>query len=169
MTKTQRKIHIANLLKDAIWHVHYSDTKTGRRVLSHSPSLQHRHEEQTAVLLSKMNYDVIFVPNAMFKRSDKRFDVLLLRDTIILKDDLKSLTTKNPDTIGNRIKEGSDQASRVVMDIRSDIGVKALIHGLRTGTYKNKLLKEIFLFYRSKFYVLPKNLIESKRIYELLK
>lgn len=167
--RAQKKSEIQKLLEDKEWRTHYQDAHTGRRVLSHSAVLEHKHEEWTAVLLAKMNYDVLFVPRALFKRSEKRYDVLLLRDNIILKADLKSITSKNPDTIGNRIKEGSDQAARIVIDIRSDITGRKLIEGLRTGCYRNKLLKEILLFYKNKFHILPKNFIESNKIFEVIK
>jgi hypothetical protein len=64
---------------------------------------------------------------------------------------------------------GSSQASRVILDIKPDILPKDLIDGLRSGTGKNNLVKEIFLFYRNRFYVLPRNLIWSKRIFKILK
>ena len=116
-----------------------------------------------------MNYDVVFAPLGTFKRDQKRFDVYLLRDTIILHADLKCISSKNPLTIAYRIREGSDQASRVVIEIVSDIDKKTLIQGLRSGIHRNDLIREIFLFYRKKFYRLPKSLIESKRVFDILK
>ena len=105
----------------------------------------------------------------MFKRDQKRFDVYLLRDTIILEADLKCIFSTNPDTIGNRIVNGSDQASRVVLDIRSGVQFRDLIDGLRSGTARNNLIKEILLFYRNRLYILPKNLILSNKIFDILK
>jgi hypothetical protein len=169
LTAVYRKTQIQNILASAGWHEHHRDSKTGRRVLSHSAELEHAHEKTTAILLTQVNYDVIFVPKAMFKRSEKRYDVLLLRETVILKADLKCIFSKNPDTIANRIKEGSDQASRVVLHICSDVTAKVLIQGLRSGCYKNSLLKGILLFYKAKFYLLDKNLITSKRIFDIIK
>jgi len=116
-----------------------------------------------------MNYDVVFAPTGLFKRNDKKFDVYLLRDTIILEADLKCISTTLPDTVAKRIIGGSNQAARVVLDVRSAITASALIDGLRSGTGKNDLIKEILLFYRSRFYRLPKKLIWSKRVFEILK
>ena len=119
--------------------------------------------------LTKMNYDVLFAPAGLFKRSQKKFDVFLVRDTFLLEADMKSIVSKNPETIANRIIEGSNQASRVILEIRSDISGKELVDGLRSGTGKNKLIKEVLMFYRNKFYVFPVNLIWSKKIFEIIK
>jgi hypothetical protein len=101
ITAAYRKVQIQQILASADWHEHHRDSKTGRRVLSHAKELEHPHEKTTAVLLTQVNYDVIFVPKAMFKHSEKRYDVLLLRDTVILKADLKCIFSKNPNTIAN--------------------------------------------------------------------
>jgi hypothetical protein len=151
------------------WVEHYKDKRTGRRVLSESEFIEHEHERRTAICLAQMNYDVLFAPGGMFQRGKKKFDVYLLRDTVILEADLKCISSKNPLTIAYRIKEGSEQASRVIVDIKSDIYANDLIDGLRSGTGKNNLIKEVFLFYKNKFYVLPKSLIWSKQIYNILK
>ncbi len=116
-----------------------------------------------------MDYDVVFAPAGIFPRGGKRFDIYLLKDIIILEADLKCISSKNPLTIAYRIKEGSEQASRVVLDVKSIIQAKDLIDGLRSGTGKNSLIKEVLLFYRNKFYILPVNLIWSKRIFDILK
>lgn len=105
----------------------------------------------------------------MFKRTDKRFDIFLARDFILLKADLKCIHSKNPDTIGKRIKEGSSQATRLIIDIQYDISTRDLIIGLKTGCERNKQLAEIILFYNSKFYRLEKSLILSKNIHDALK
>jgi hypothetical protein len=164
-----RRNEIQRILKLTDWCVHYTDKKTGRRVLSELNGIEHDHERRTAINLARMNYDVVFVPNVMFKRSQKKFDVYLLRDTVILEADMKSVISTNPDTIGNRIIDGSNQASRVVLDVQSAIPAMDLIDGLRSGTGKNDLIKEVLMFYRNKFYVLPVNLIWSKRIFEIIK
>jgi Contact-dependent growth inhibition CdiA C-terminal domain len=167
-TKVSREIQ--KIFSSEEWYEHYKDKATGRRVLSESEVIEHNHEKATAILLAaKMNFDVVFAPKAFFQRIEKKFDVFLLRDTVILKADLKSISSKNPDTIANRIKDGFDQASRVVIEITSDIEKKDLITGLRSGAYKNKILKKIILFYQGYHYTLPKNLIESKRIYDVIK
>ncbi|HEX9512256.1 MAG TPA: hypothetical protein VF939_17310 [Puia sp.] len=163
-----RRNEIQKLLA-ADWFEHYRDKKTGRRVLSESKFIEHDHERRTAICLAQMNYDVIFAPGGMFKRGKKKFDIYLLRDTVILEADLKCISSKNPLTIAYRIKEGSEQASRVVIDITSDIDKKTLIQGLRSGIYKNNLLSEILLFYKKRFYRLPKTLIQGQRIYEVIK
>ena len=51
----------------------------------------------------------------------------------------------------------------------SAISATDLIDGLRSGTGKNDLIKEVLMFYRYKFYILPVSLIWSKRIFEILK
>jgi len=164
-----KRAHIQKLLSAEGWIEHYLDKKTGRRVLSESKVIEHDHERLTAICLAQMNYDVLFAPDGMFKRNQKKFDVYLLRDTIILEADLKCIYSVRPDTIANRIKSCSDQASRVISDIRSDINIGDLIDGLRSGAGKNSLLKEVFLFYKNRFYILPKDLIWSKRIYQIPK
>ena len=93
----------------------------------------------------------------------------LIKKIVILKADLKSITSKNPDTISKRIRGGSEQASRLVVQINSDIEVKNLIDGLRGGVLRHDLIKEILLFYKSRFYRLPKSLIVSKEIFKVLK
>lgn len=169
ISAAQRKIQIAKILSEKDWHEHYRDKATGRRVRSETELIEHQHELNTAICLAQINYDVIFAPKIMFVREQKKFDIFLLRDTVILKADLKSITSKNPDTIAKRIKGGSDQASRVVIHINSDIEKKALIDGLRSGVERNSLIKEILLFYKKGFYRLPKNLILSREIFKVLK
>ena len=68
-----------------------------------------------------------------------------------------------------RIKEESGQASRVVQDIKSVSQTKDLVYVLGSGRGKNKLIKEVLLFYKDKFYVLPASLIWSKKIFEIIK
>lgn len=138
-------------------------------VLAESAYLEHVHEFKTATSLADQGFDILFAPRGMFKRNDKRFDIFIIRNHVLLRADLKCITSKNPDTIAKRIKSGSDQASRIVIEIASDIEKKELIAGLRSGVYNNKLLKEIFLFYKGFFYVLPCNLIASKNIYNTIK
>ncbi|HTD94199.1 MAG TPA: hypothetical protein VK644_10320, partial [Chitinophagaceae bacterium] len=147
----------------------HSERSTGRTVLAEKETLEHRHELQTAKALTQKNYDVLFAPAGMFGRADKKFDVFLIRDHIILKADLKCITSKNPDTIANRIKGGSEQASRLVVDIVSNIERKTLIDGLRSGVTGNAMIKEILLFYNRHFYRLSKEEIISRRIFDLLK
>lgn len=168
---TDKKIkaaQIEKILGAQDWIEHYKDKKTNRRVLSETEFIEHKHKLTTAALLAKMNYDVAFAPKAMFERTEKKFDVFLFRDTIIFKADLKSVSSKNADTIANRIKGGSEQATRVVIDITSDIEKKDLIDGLRSGVERNHLIREVLLFYNSRFYRLPKYLILSKNIYQVL-
>lgn len=164
-----KRKQIKKILHLSNWVEHYKDKGTGRVVLSESKKIDYRHEMSTAICLAKMNYDVLFAPFGIFKRGDKKFDIFLIRDIVILKADLKNIYSKNPDTIGQRIKEGSDQASRIVINVVSDIRKSVLIDGLRSGAEKNNLLKEILLIYKSKFYRLPKPLILSKNIYQIIK
>ena len=137
-------------------------------MLSETEFIEHKHELETAILLAQVNYDVVFAPRGMFKRQEKKFDIFLLRDTVILKADLKNITSKNPDTIAKRIKGGSDQANRVVIHINSDIEKRDLIDGLRSGVERNSLIKEILLFYKRRYYRLPKSLILSREIFKIL-
>ena len=120
-------------------------------------------------MLKASNYDVLLLPKGYFKPYEKKFDVFLLRDNILLECDLKTITSHNPDTIGNRIKEGSDQAPRIVLDITSKISKNDLIVALKTGSVKNEALAEVMLFYNSNFYRLKKDLILSKKIFDTLK
>ena len=164
-----RQAAIDKLLTTIQWHRHYSSRTTGNKVLAESGYVEHDHEMKTACSLADKGYDILFAPQALFKRNEKRFDIFLIKNHVILKADLKCITSKNPDTIAKRILQGSEQASRIVVEIASDIGKKQLIDGLRSGVQNNKLIKEILLFYNRHFYQLPKDLIISKRIFELLK
>jgi hypothetical protein len=131
--------------------------------------LEYDHELRTAICLAQLNYDIIFVPIGMFKRGQKKFDIYIARDTVLLEADLKCIASMNPDTIAKRIVTGSEQAARLVLDIRSDIKYTDLIDGLRSGMEKSDMIKEVLLLYRKKFYILPKNLISSKRIFDIIK
>ena len=164
-----KKNKIDNLLGSKEWYEHYLDKSRGTRVLSESNFIEHQHELKTAISLANKGYDILFAPKGMFERTQKKFDIFIIKNHILLKADLKSISSKNPDTIANRIKGGSEQASRVVIEITSNIEKKELISGLRSGIFKNIQLKEIFLFYNGYFYILPKELIDSKRIYTTLK
>lgn len=165
----ERKNKIDRLMFSFPWHEHYKDKVTGRRVLSEIKLIKHPHELATAILLAQSNYDVIFAPRALFTRDAKKFDIYLVRDNIILQADLKNITSTNPGTIAKRIIGGSDQASRIVIHINSGINKKDLIDGLRGGVERNRLIKDVLLFYKGKFYILPKTLILSKEIFKILK
>jgi hypothetical protein len=128
-----RKIEIGKLLTMTDWFVLHTDKKTGKLVRAECDYLEHEHELHTARALSQVGYDVLFAPKRMFNRADKKFDVFLIRDHVILKADLKCASSLNPDTIANRIKGGAQQASRVVIDIISTIEPHRLIDGLRQG------------------------------------
>ena len=167
--KKARQAGIDKLLTAIQWHRHYISRVTGKKVLAETDNIEHQHEMKTARSLADKGYDILFAPRAFFKRNEKRFDIFLIKGHVILKADLKCITSKNPDTIAKRILEGSGQASRIVVEIASDIGKKQLIDGLRSGVQNNKLVKEVFLFYNRQFYQLPKDLIVSKRIFELIK
>ena len=164
-----KKSKVDNLLASEEWHQHYLCIPKGTRVLSESIYVEHEHEMKTAISLADKGYNILFAPKGMFQRHQKKFDIFIIKNHIILKADLKCISSKNPDTIANRIKAGSEQASRVVIEIASNIEKKELISGLRSGMYKNSLIKEIFLFYNGYFYVLPKELIASKRIFNTIK
>ena len=93
---------------------HYTDKITKRVILANCVQFEYPHELHTSQKLTGADYDVIFVPKGYFKRSEKKFDVFLSRGHIFLESDLKCISSTNPDTIGNRIKEGSEQSVRVV-------------------------------------------------------
>lgn len=150
------------------WHEHYKDKTTGRRILSETKFIKYQHELTSAIFLAKSNYHVIFAPKALFTHEEKKFDIFLIRDTLILKAELKNITSKNSDTIAKRIIGGSEQASRIVLHINSDINKKGLINGLRSGVKKNSLIEELLLIYKGKFYKFPKTLILSKEIFKIL-
>lgn len=166
--KRVKKKQVQKIVSSKEWFEHYYNRKNGRRVLSALATIDYAHELATAIKLTEVDYDVVFTPKGMFSRSEKKFDVLLLRDSILLKADLKTISSRNPLSIAKRIIEGGEQAPRVVLDIKSDVSSRILIQALRSSNYKNDLIKEIFLFYRSKFYVLPKNLILSNQIFKVL-
>jgi hypothetical protein len=169
VTLKNRKLEVQKLLSLSHWHEHYKDKKTGRRVLSESNRIEHEHERNTAIHLAQMNYDIVFAPGGMFQRGAKKFDIYLLRDSIILEADLKCISSQSPLTIAYRVREGSEQASRVVVQITSDLDSKILIQAFRNASYRNRLLKEILLIYKRKFYRLPKTLIMSDRIFDIIK
>lgn len=164
----QKRRAIKELVNFDQWLLLHKDKLSGCCIYAESKELEHNHELKTAQALTRKGYHVLFAPKAMFKRESKKFDVFLIRDHIILRADLKNITSKNPETISNRIAEGAQQASRVVIVIQSDLNRKVLINGLRSGCQRSDSLKEIFLFYKSKFYRLNKKDIESSRIYKLL-
>lgn len=147
---------------------HYRHRKTKRGVLADCEIFDYAHELHTAKKLTAADYDVILVPKGYFKAGDKKFDVFLCRGHVFLEADLKSIVSQNPDTIGNRIKEGSAQCSRLVLDITSPIKKNVLIDGLRLGCQRNEQLIEVMLFYRSKFYRLFKTEILHNRIYQTI-
>jgi hypothetical protein len=166
---SQRKTQIKKILHASVWHEQYQDRVTKCRVLSENELIEHKHELATAILLTKIGFDILFAPKSMFTRDQKKFDVFLVKNTVILKADLKFITSKNPDTLAKRIKSGSDQASRVVVHINTDIEKKDLIDGLRSGVQRNGLIRELLLFYKGGFYRLPKTLILNKEIFKIIK
>ena len=112
---------VQKMFESGDWVEHYFDKRTGRRVLSESNIIEHSHEKQTAIRLARMDFDVLFAPKGVFQRGSKKFDVYLLRDTIILEADLKCIFSKSPYTLAGRIREGSEQASRIVLDVVSEM------------------------------------------------
>ena len=150
-------------------NIHHIDKETKKTVLSVSNKFEYEHEHHTAKKLTSHNYHILFTPKGYFKRSEKKHDIFLIKQHLILEADLKCIFSKNPDTIDNRIKEGSEQASRIVLDIHSDIEKMTLIDGLRLGCQRNDFLKQILLFYRSRFFILQKDQILGKNIFNILK
>ena len=165
----QKRLAIKKLLHSFQWALLYRDKHSGCCVYAERGELEHKHELSTAKALSQKGYDVLFAPKAMFSRTEKKFDVFLIRDHIILRADLKSISSTSKGPIANRIINGAAQASRIVVDIVSDIRKRELIDGLKSGVQKSESLVEILLFYNSRFYRLNRNEILSKKIYELIK
>lgn len=166
--RVYKRAQIRRILEGFEWIEHYRDKLTGRRVLAEG-KIEHEHEMETAVFLAQRDYDVVFAPTGMFKRNEKKFDVFLLRDTIIIEADMKNVSTKNPHNIARRIKEGSEQASRVIVNITSNVKKKILIDGLRKGVQGNKLIEEIILIYKRRMYRLSVSAIESPLAFEVIK
>jgi hypothetical protein len=150
--------------------LHHTDKHTKKSIIALCKTFEYPHEHHTSKKLTAENYHVLFVPNGYFKRSAKKHDVFLLRNHILIEADLKCVSkTKNPDTIGKTIKEGSEQAKTIIVDIVNTIDKRSLIEGLKTGCTKNDLISYIYLFYNSRFYELNKNQILSKNIFDLIK
>jgi hypothetical protein len=168
-SKAERLEKITRLLSMDCWIPHHQDRKTKCVVLAAYEEFEYPHEHHTCKKLTAAGYNVILVPKGYFKRNEKKFDVFLSRGHIFLESDLKCITTANVDTIGKRIKEGSEQSSRLVLDIISPVKKPELIDGLKTGCERNKALIELMLFYNSCFYRLKKDLILSRNIYKVIK
>lgn len=164
----QKRTAIKNLLNSNHWRLLYKNKNSGCCVYAENENLEHDHELKTAKALAERGYHVLFAPKAMFRREDKKFDVFLIRGHIMLRADLKNIISKNPETIANRIAEGGQQASRVVVFIQSDLKRKALVNGLRDGIERSYSLKEIYLFYKNRFFQLNRKDINSNKIYKLL-
>ena len=160
---------IIELLSMDCWITHYQHKKTRCVVLATSGEFEYPHEQHTCIKLTAADYNVIVVPKGFFKRTEKKFDVFLCRGHIFLESDLKCITTTNADTIGKRIKEGSEQSSRLVLDITSSITKNNLIDGLRLRCQRNDMLKEIMLFYNSHFYRLFTTQVINNTIYNIIK
>jgi len=148
---------------------HYKNKDTRRSVFAASQAFEYPHEYHTAKKLAAVNYDVVLVPEGYFTRYQKKFDVFLARDYVLLEADLKCITTVSARTLAKRIKEGSEQASRVVLDITSPIQKNILIDGLKEGCERNEQLVEVMLFYNSKFYRFPKDEVLSKNVWKIFK
>jgi hypothetical protein len=56
----QRRVESKKIMEREDWHELHIDGKTGRRVLSHFSIFEHPHERRTAIMLTQVNYDVIF-------------------------------------------------------------------------------------------------------------
>lgn len=159
---------IEQLLASHDWIILHINRDTGCSIYTEKKDMDHALEIHTARALTAMDYDVLFAPAAMFSREEKRFDVFLIRAHVMLKADLKTVSSKNPNTIAKSITGGAEQASRRVLDIVSDISVRDLVDGLCSGIAGQKGLVEIMVFYRNRFHVLRKQDIIGKRIYKIL-
>lgn len=160
---------ISRLLQTTGFIKHYESKRTNCLVLALCEKFECEHELQTCIKLADEQYNVLLVPHGYFGLQEKKFDVFLCREHIMLESDLKRITSKNPDTIAARIKSGSEQSSRLVVDVVSNIEKMVLIDGLKSGCERNKLIEEIMLFYKSRFYRMKKSQILSKSIYDLIK
>lgn len=167
--KNVKAKEIKKLIINPNFYVLHIDKITNRKVIAEFKAFEFEHEEKTAIKLNSIGFDVIFAPKGMFSRKDKKFDVFLAKDNILLKADLKFISSTNPDTIANRIGGGAMQANRLVVDIQSKILPNKLIDGIKSGLKKTKGLKEIMLFYRNGYYRLPVNIIESDKIFDIVK
>jgi len=74
---------------------HFTDRKTNRSVFSVYEKFEYAHECATAKKLTAYDYDVLFLPKGYFKRNEKKFDVFLCRDHIMVESDLKCITSTN--------------------------------------------------------------------------
>jgi hypothetical protein len=167
--KNDRRTHIAALKSctglNRIFHNETDDCG----LYSISTAFEYNHEYETALKLVAHGFDVIFMPKGYFADGGKRFDVFVCRGHLCLEYDLKSITSKNPDTIKDRIRAGSYQSNRLVIDIKSNIDRMDLIDGLRMGCERNDRIFSMLLFYKSKLYELYKPQILGKNIYNLIK
>lgn len=166
--RSERELQIKRLYKLPGLICHHFNKVTKRTVWASYDRFEFPHEFHTSIKLTTVNYDVMLVPKGYFKREEKKFDVFLSSQHIFIEADLKCITTNNVDTIGKRIKEGSRQANRIVLDITSVIKKYDLIDGLRLGCQRNNDLKEIMLFYNSRFYRLFTTQILAKGIYKII-
>jgi len=166
-SKEDKIERIQDLLEYEALYNHHSTKE--HKVLAECNELEYAHEFHTCKKLLKEGYHVVFVPKGYFNRFQKRFDIFLFKGHLLFEADLKCLNTVNPDTIAARIKEGSEQANRLVLDIHSNINKKTLIDGLRSGCERNDGLIEIMIFYNGAFYRLPKTQVIGKNIFAIIK
>jgi hypothetical protein len=146
------------------------DSKSGCKILCETGTRPaHSHEIMTTKRLISFGYNVLFAPKGLFTREQKCFDIYLAKEHILLRADLKAIFSKNPMTIANRIKDGSEQSSIIVLEVCSDLETSILIDGLRSGACKNKLLKEIMLLYKGRLIRLQKSQIECSAIFKLIR
>ena len=121
------------------------------------------HELETIRKLIATNSDVLFMPIDYFKKTDKKFDVIIFNGNKYFKADLKEIKSKNPDTIADRISYGGTQAGNVVVDIKSDIGYKKLADAVVKATSNNTEIKSIVLFYKNRRKQYYRNSILGKK------
>jgi hypothetical protein len=168
-TKQQKVEYISRLLQTEGLIKHYESKRTGCVVVALCEKFEYDHELQTSMKLADEQYNVLLVPQGYFARHEKKFDVFLCRNHVMIETDLKYINSRKPDAIAARIKEGSEQSSRLVIDIASNIEKVTLIEGLKSGCVRNKLIEEIMLFYSGKFYRLQKSQILSRSIFQSIK
>jgi hypothetical protein len=167
--KTDRIDAINELIDSDFLVAHYEHSLTEKMVLCEYEELEYEHELETSIKLTGFDYHVLFAPKSLFKPQEKKFDIFLIKNNIIFKADLKYIRSSNIDTISKRIKDGSLQCDRLVLDIKSNISSNDLIEALKSGCHRNNYLKEIMLLYKNKFYRLQKTQILSKGIFKVIK
>ncbi|HRW22111.1 MAG TPA: hypothetical protein P5509_09065, partial [Bacteroidales bacterium] len=122
-------------------------------------------EPKEMVLIKKLleiGHDVLFMPDGYFKRGEKKFDVIVFNKNSYFKADLKTLISKNPDSIAQLVSSGADQAGNVILDVTSGVNYKDLADGISSSAINNKNLISVMVFYKKRKITYQRNKILSK-------